>query len=74
MTEPLRSAHDGGDDITINPTIDRVLSRRAQALADDDGFVDRSDYDGEPLDREERAAASLHSTAYVDAVLNGGRR
>lgn len=56
MTEPLRSAHDGGDDITINPTIDRVLSRRAQALADDDGFVDRSDYDGEQLEREERSA------------------
>ena len=50
MTEPLRSAHDDGDDITISPTIDRVLSRRAQALADDDGFVDRSDYDGEQLD------------------------
>ncbi|MCT1618911.1 GTPase HflX [Janibacter hoylei] len=56
MTEPLRSAHDDGDDITISPTIDRVLSRRAQALADDDGFVDRSDYDGEQLDREERSA------------------
>ncbi|WP_240312556.1 GTPase HflX [Janibacter anophelis] len=57
MTEPLHDAPDASDDdITINPTIDRVLSRRAQALADDDGFLERSDHDGDQLDREERSA------------------
>ncbi|QBF47878.1 GTPase HflX [Janibacter limosus] len=40
----------------MDATIDRVLSRRAQALADDDGFVDGGTYDGDQLDREERSA------------------
>ena len=60
MTEPLHSAHDDADDDTIpSPIIDRVLSRRAQALADRDGFLepaDDIDYDGDQFDREERSA------------------
>ncbi|HCE59924.1 GTPase HflX [Janibacter terrae] len=56
MTEPLHDHDASADDIRLDATIDRVLSRRAQALADDEGFLDRSDYDGDQLDREERSA------------------
>jgi len=58
MTEPLHGHDAIGDDVAIDldPTVDRVLSRRAQALAEpsDDGFLDS--YDGDQLDREERSA------------------
>ena len=61
MTEPLHSDstdHDEPVDPTIDDSaVDRVLSRRAQALAepDADGFLDES-FDGDQLDREERTA------------------
>ena len=58
MTEPLHSDSTEADDaIRLDPTIDRVLSRRAEALAqpDAEGFLDAS-YDGDQLDREERSA------------------
>ncbi|WP_068262706.1 GTPase HflX [Janibacter limosus] len=55
MTEPLHD-HDAPSDDAIDATIDRVLSRRAQALAEDDGFIDGGGYDGDQLDREERSA------------------
>lgn len=59
MTEPLHSARDA-DDTIPSPTIDRVLSRRAQALADPGGgFLEPAgdiDYDGDQFDREERSA------------------
>ena len=60
MTEPLSSDQYPDDDVNAvdpdtDPTIDRVLSRRASALADPthdaDGFVDGG-YDGDQLDRE----------------------
>lgn len=60
MTEPLRNdstdREPTDDEATRDPVIDRVLSRRAQALADpgSSGFVD--DLDGDQLDREERTA------------------
>ena len=56
MTEPLDDHDVTSDQSAIDATIDRVLSRRAQALADDDGFVDGGTYDGDQLDREERSA------------------
>ena len=59
MTEPRSSDHGTVDDGALDPTIDRILSRRAQALSEpDDGFVDndRGGYDGDQLDREERSA------------------
>ncbi|WP_207233875.1 GTPase HflX [Janibacter limosus] len=56
MTEPLDDHDVTSDQGAIDATIDRVLSRRAQALADDDGFVDGGTYDGDQLDREERSA------------------
>ncbi len=65
MTEPLHSDQATSDDDTVDPdtdpTIQRVLSRRAAALDhdardgrewDDDGFT----YDGDQFDREERSA------------------
>lgn len=60
MTEPLHSDKHGEDDApATDPTIDRVLSRRASALADPthdaDGFADDG-FDGDQLDREERTA------------------
>jgi GTP-binding protein HflX len=56
MTEPLDDHDVTSDQGAIDATIDRVLSRRAQALADDDGFIDGGTYDGDQLDREERSA------------------
>ncbi len=59
MTEPLRNDSTDHDEPIVDDdaTIDRVLSRRAQALAepDTDGVLDDS-YDGDQLDREERTA------------------
>ncbi|MDN5717430.1 MAG: GTPase HflX, partial [Janibacter sp.] len=56
MTEPLDDHDVTSDKSAIDATIDRVLSRRAQALAEDDGFIDGGTYDGDQLDREERSA------------------
>ena len=57
MTEPLRSDSTDHDELADDSAVDRVLSRRAQALAepDVDGLPDDS-FDGGQLDREERTA------------------
>ena len=79
MTEPLHSAHDDADDDTTpSPIIDRVLSRRAQALADRDGFLEPAgdiDYDGDQFDREERQALRdfLATAEGADLLLVGSR-
>ena len=57
MTEPLHSDSTETDDaIHLDPTIDRVLSRRAQALAEPGDGVLGDSFDGDQLDREERSA------------------
>ncbi|MGO1167660.1 MAG: GTPase HflX [Janibacter sp.] len=59
MSEPLHrktsTDHEPDDAISSDPTIDRILSRRAPALDGADGGVADS-FDGDQLDREERSA------------------